>query len=437
MSEQSIQLPYGEGRVSIPIPDDWVLNHWSPDGKAADKSLSENELEDRLSTVFDQYKSVFQSSGTTNVVLAVPDHTRRAKQDRIVRAFSRMISSPPLEEYDVSPAILVATGRHDPPSTDELSSLVPTANTAISPDQVIVHDAFEEEGLQRIGLEIDEVPVRLNRHVLDADLVVSYGLVKYHYLAGFGGGGKMLCPGLGGVSSINAVHRKTLTGTEGSGRNPNVAPGQLQNNPMQKTIRRIARAPELPPVAGIHGVVTPDGCLRNLFSGKLLASQKRAIETYRDQFEVGIGQSPDALVVSPGGYPDDINLVQSHKALQHTRNLFRKDMPVLLVAECRNGVGSDQFREWLGRGDLVDVQASLRNSFAVYGQTAMALKEITETVNLSMVSDLVPEEGVLPNVEVFGNGNDAVRNMKQHVSGSKPQILAVSGASEYLFCPGR
>jgi len=56
------------------------------------------------------------------------------------------------------------------------------------------------------GLLAREVPVRLNRLILDYDQLIICGPVFPHEVAGFSGGTKYLFPGIAGAEIINLTH---------------------------------------------------------------------------------------------------------------------------------------------------------------------------------------------------------------------------------------
>ncbi|MEE9491583.1 MAG: hypothetical protein V3V80_04700, partial [Dehalococcoidia bacterium] len=56
----------------------------------------------------------------------------------------------------------------------------------------------------------------------------------------------------------------------------------------------------------------------------------------------------DLTICSPGGYPRDINLHQAQKALSVAEMVTRPGGVIILVAECREGTGSE-FAQWLQR----------------------------------------------------------------------------------------
>jgi nickel-dependent lactate racemase len=56
------------------------------------------------------------------------------------------------------------------------------------------------------GMLVNEVPVTLNRMILDYDLLLICGPVFPHEVAGFSGGAKYLFPGIAGAEIINFTH---------------------------------------------------------------------------------------------------------------------------------------------------------------------------------------------------------------------------------------
>jgi nickel-dependent lactate racemase len=92
----------------------------------------------------------------------------------------------------------------------------------------------------------------------------------------------------------------------------------------------------------------------------ILNSQKQVVDAFfGDPYHVmeeGINKSRnyckvktkklyDLVIASPGGFPKDINLYQSQKAITHACSFTKKHGVIILVAECRDGFGSESFME--------------------------------------------------------------------------------------------
>jgi nickel-dependent lactate racemase len=99
------------------------------------------------------------------------------------------------------------------------------------------------------------------------------------------------------------------------------------------------------------------------------------------------------VVASPGGHPKDINLIQAHKAMEHVQAAVADDGVLVLVAECRDGMGHERFLPWFEyRRDLGLFRERLQRRFEVYGQTAYALASKLERMCVILVSKLAAEQ---------------------------------------------
>jgi nickel-dependent lactate racemase len=62
---------------------------------------------------------------------------------------------------------------------------------------------------------------------------------------------------------------------------------------------------------------------------------------------VDIPKRADLIIASPGGFPRDIDLYQSQKALSVAEVMGRPDCTFIVVAECRDGFGEETFERWM------------------------------------------------------------------------------------------
>jgi nickel-dependent lactate racemase len=62
-------------------------------------------------------------------------------------------------------------------------------------------------------------------------------------------------------------------------------------------------------------------------------------------WQLNLPNSYDIVIVSPGGFPRDIDLHQSQKAMSAAEMVIEKDGVIVLVAECRDGIG--KYADWL------------------------------------------------------------------------------------------
>ena len=65
---------------------------------------------------------------------------------------------------------------------------------------------------------------------------------------------------------------------------------------------------------------------------------------------------------------------------------------IILLAECRDGLGHPTFLKWFAEQDSRALEARLRNGYEVNGQTAWSLLTKAERYRVYLVSELPDEE---------------------------------------------
>jgi nickel-dependent lactate racemase len=125
-------------------------------------------------------------------------------------------------------------------------------------------------------------------------------------------------------------------------------------------------------------------------------------------------------VGSAGGAPHDLNLIQAHKALEMASHACAEGGDIILVAECADGLGREDFLKWFDAEDSRALEARLRDSYEVNGQTAWSLLTKAERFRVQLVSALADED---------------VRRMRMTPARSVDEALArvEGGASGYVM----
>lgn len=128
---------------------------------------------------------------------------------------------------------ICAVGTHPPPNTEELKKKIGQENFDRLFPRIYCHDALSKENVF-IGRTSRGTPVEINPFVAQADLIVGIGVCNPHNWAGFGGGGKIIMPGICSFQSIASHHLAWL-------RNPNTHGGITLGNLFYEEINEIAQ----------------------------------------------------------------------------------------------------------------------------------------------------------------------------------------------------
>ena len=150
------------------------------------------------------------------VLIIIPDGTRTMPMPFMFGLFDELLA-PRVTALDY----LVALGTHQPMSDTQLSKLLgrPVTNGQVGKSHVFNHRwdnpasfvtlgvvSASEIGEITGGLMTQDVPVRLNRLILDYDQLLICGPVFPHEVVGFSGGTKYVFPGIAGAEIINFTH---------------------------------------------------------------------------------------------------------------------------------------------------------------------------------------------------------------------------------------
>ena len=99
----------------------------------------------------------------------------------------------------------------------------------------------------------------------------------------------------------------------------------------------------------------------------------------------------DVVVASAGGFPADVNLIQSHKSIHHAYQAVKENGWLIVMAECAEGIGSKTFLPYFDYGSSRNIGQRLLEDYQINGHTALALKTKVEQANIVFVSNLDPQ----------------------------------------------
>ncbi|MBI3767508.1 MAG: nickel-dependent lactate racemase [Deltaproteobacteria bacterium] len=251
------------------------------------------------------------------------------------------------------------------------------------------HDCDDDATHVALGGDGPAATFRLNRGVLDGDLVVVTGALGFHYLAGFGGGRKALLPGVAARASVQAFHRHSLAADPGAGRHVAAAPGVRAGNPLDALAT--AAAARVPRTFLVNTIMVPGGRIGAVLAGDVHAAFTRGCDAYRAAFTVPIATRRPVVIVSAGGAPRDGDLVQTQKAIAAAAAALAPGGMMLVLARCAEGTGQAELLRWFTHPDRAAHLRALHEAFSVPGQTALALREHAERAEVYLHSTLPPD----------------------------------------------
>jgi nickel-dependent lactate racemase len=377
-----VELGYGRGRVSF-VDEEGRFQVLAPTGDAAeDAPLSDAELGALIDDPVDSQPLEDIISPNESVLIVVSDATRATASGQVVNLLVRRFVQLGVAPHDLR--IIFATGIHRTVTSEEKRELL----TPFVAQRIRTLDHNANDAASHVGLGTTErgTPIELNRALIEHDHVILTGAVGFHYFAGFTGGRKSICPGLASARTIAATHLQALD-LETGVRRAGVGTGRLDGNAVHEECERIAA--EIAPSFLVNTWTNARGEAVRLYAGDWRVAHRLACAEYADAHTIPIAEKRPLVVVSCGGWPHDINLIQAHKALDMAAYACADGGTIILVAECADGTGRADFLQWFDAAeDSRSLAASLRESYAVNGQTAWSLLSKAERFNVLLVSNL-------------------------------------------------
>lgn len=360
-----IVLPYDEGSLEgeTRLPFCLVEPRW-PSALASDalkRRFPAAELERFL-------------RGKRRVTVLLPDQTRRCDAPVLLGLLAPLLSGKEVR-------LLTSNGIHPPMAPEVVEDLY--GASALGRWPLTQHDPDDADNLADMGVSPFGNRVLLNRIAARADALIALSAISFHYFAGFGGGRKLLMPGVAARASLTANHKMVVSrGVPG--------PGILKGNPVHAEMLWVERQ-----FRGrlFHLVTGLDERYRiaALFGGEGSAPLRRAGNWLKGMQSVALDRPRPSAVVSCGGSPKDINLIQAHKGLEFAHRAVEPGGVILFAAACTQGVGSSQFLPWFRfakRGGEGLWKERLLQEYQVSGQTALRWHLKSKSHRIWMVTEL-------------------------------------------------
>jgi lactate racemase len=327
------------------------------------------------------------------LVIVTSDITRYTGSELYLPQLIERLNAAGIRDDDIE--IIIALGIHRKQTDAEHKKIMGPLSGRI---RVSDHDCDDPGKLVSLGTTSNGIEVVVNRRVVEADRLILTGTIGFHYFAGFGGGRKSLLPGVASRKSCMASHFAVLNPGEGTGRNPHAATGVLDGNPVHEAMMEACAMAA--PAFMFNTVLSPDKRIIAAFAGDWREAHLEGCRFYAERFSYPIDRLADLAVVSCGGFPKDINLIQAHKAMEYGSRAVKDGGVMVLLAECRDGYGNATFFNWFRIRALGEFEAELRRNYEINGQTAYSLLSKAQRFRIILVSSLPPEEvatmGMIP-----------------------------------------
>ncbi len=351
MRSMQISLPYGKDEICLTIPTETVGEIISPKEVTTTNAI-EKEITRALDDPIESKKIEELVSHEDRVLLVVDDLTRKTPVHRIIPIIIQRLIKKGVKRENIK--ILVALGTHRPMGEGEIDDRF---GREINRRFEIVNHSLDSAHLLDLGSTRNGTPIKVNRLVVWADLVLGIGAIIPHHLCGFSGGAKIIQPGICGADTTAQTH---LLGV----RYKQSLLGKVENE-VRREMEEIASRVEMMHIFNV--VLDRQGNLFRAFFGGYRKAFRKGVEAAKEVYRANFSSRVPVVIAS--SHPCDIDFWQAHKTLYAADRVCEEGGSIVIVTPCPEGI------------------AQTHPEITSYAY--LSWKEIREKVNRKELSDYV------------------------------------------------
>ncbi|RJX28969.1 MAG: DUF2088 domain-containing protein [Dethiobacter sp.] len=238
METKSFKLPqeawFNETEMEVALPADWEIFFADIPADAL-PVLTDAEIEERLSKPTGTATLPELAGNRKKAAIIFDDLSRPTNVAEIAPRVIRELIRAGIKEENIS--FVAALGAHG--AYTRLDFEKKLGREIIEKFPVYNHNPYENCGYA--GKTTFGTSVFINREVLESDLKIGIGCILPHAFNGFGGGGKIILPGVSAIETIHQNHKKAIDDLRERGVGFVGNMGVLENSKMQAEIEEVVR----------------------------------------------------------------------------------------------------------------------------------------------------------------------------------------------------
>jgi lactate racemase len=377
-----VHLEYGRTGLDVELPDRSVLRTLSY--KTAPPILAPQAV---LADVLDHPAGAPSlaklAQGRSDACILICDLTRPVPNAMILRPLLQTLEAAGISREDI--LILIATGLHRPNEGDELVEIV--GREIAENYRVENHFGQRREQHAYLGESPRGVPMWIDSRYVYADLKITVGLIEPHFMAGFSGGRKLICPGIAALDTIQAWHSPAFL------EHPNADCGILDGNPVHEENTWIARQAGCDFIVNV--VIDAKRQPLKFVAGDMEQAFLQGCDFVRDLVTDTVPEPVDIVVTSSAGYPLDITFYQSVKGMVGALPIVKPGGTIILAASLSEGIGSPPFQSLFREHASLDAfcERLFGGDYFVMDQWQLEeLAKVRRKAKIKVISDGLPPE---------------------------------------------
>jgi len=312
---------HGGKKVTFEIPPQWHVITCAQFEEHSTKRDVKELTKNALKKPIDAEPLNHTLTPSDKIAILVEDLTRAAPKRLILETLVEELNKIRIPRESIS--VIMALGTHRDLTAEELESTF--GRTLLQNYTFINHDCHAAD-LVTVGRLKSGRKVKINRKVHEATLTIGIGSIFPHPMNGFGGGGKILFPGVADFDSIREHHLK-YTFQEGTGL------GKIEGNVFYEQVCDISRSAKLGYV--INGILDQKDQLYDVVSGDPIRAHLAGIEKSKAVIRQAFPKKSDLTIITSFPYAEGPQIV---KPLAPASMVTKEGGCIILAADCEGNL---------------------------------------------------------------------------------------------------
>jgi len=314
---------YGDTRLKLEIPRGWKVDLRNMKGHNA-TPMTDRQIATALTKPIGAKPISQLAKGRKEAVIIFDDLTRPTPVSRLIPPVLDELRKAGIEDNRVR--FVAAMGAHKTMTREDHTKKLGEE----IPKDFCVYNHNVYDNLVDVGTTSRGTSVRVNREVMECDFKVGLGCIVPHGLAGFGGGAKIILPGVAWIETIHHNHGEV--GGRGSGRtlNPKVGLGKMAENTVRFDMEEAAKLAGLD--FKVDAIVNERREAIGLFAGNFVAEHREGVKMAKEVYTTVPALNADVVITN--GYPQED---ESTKAMWAANASVKEGGTVVVVVQTPEG----------------------------------------------------------------------------------------------------
>ncbi len=375
MTNKIFSVPYGSGHLSFELPESAFSDLVLPTDEGESTADSDALIRHALKHPVNSSRLSELAAPDQKIAVIINDVTRPTPSAYLIPFVLEELSAAGVPDENVT--FYFALGLHRAHTAEEIQKLL--GSDIYNRFKFVQHEVGTFPTTS-FGKTSRGTPIEIFSDIPENDLIIGVGEVGFHYYAGYSGGAKSLLPGVSSRESVITNHKMMIDKNAVSGR---------VDSPVRLDLEEAAKTVGLDFILNV--VLDSHKKVVAAFAGDFIDAHREGVKVVDALYKINV-ESADAAIVSCGGYPKDINLYQANKALDNATQSVKEGGSIILVSECRDGIGNAVYDRWNKEcRTAAEAISRFNQEFEFGGHKAATTAAASQRFKLYLVSSLSDE----------------------------------------------